>query len=44
MNDKNLGIFGDRFAVRPASPVRSLRCETSFACETTWLIAGGFYG
>ena len=31
---KKSGIFSDRFAVRSASPVRPLRCEIGFACET----------
>ena len=31
----------ERFAVRPASPVRPLRCETGFACEMTWQLKVG---
>jgi hypothetical protein len=35
-NARESGFEGrrDRFAVRSAAPVRSLRCETAFGCET----------
>ena len=33
----------DRFAFRPASPVRMLRRKTGFACETASVTWRGFY-
>jgi hypothetical protein len=36
-----ISSFTDRFAVRSASPVRSLRCEIGFACEIDFVANGG---